>query len=156
MKNKRIKCSLNLTDISICNNCEAKIYQDEDKHLEYGFGSLLPKVMIVLPPRAYNNSIYENYLNEIFKNILDLDLEYITYHPKCKCEIDFKEYSDKCSEILLYEINKLQPNIIIFFGVKIPEQLYNTDFRFYYFKDIYSIKFDDKLDYFRKHLRKIL
>ena len=156
---ERIDSNIRLIDSPLCNNCIAKLYYDENEHLKYGFGSLFPKIIIVLPPRAYNNRIYDNYIKEIFKDIVDLKYEYITYHHKCKCDVNVNDYIDKCSQFLLHEINKLKPNIIIFFGVKIPQQLFDADinFKLYYFKDIYSITFNDnELNIFREQIKKIL
>lgn len=155
----RITTDKLIYDAPICNNCPARIYQKKDSVIKYGKGNLLPNVIFVLPVKATYNNHVENYLNEVVKDLVDINYEYITYHPKCNANSPVEEYGGYCKQYLLYEIKRLKPKKIIFFGVDIPEEvikLSNT-IQVYKLNDLLSIYYGkEKLDKFKNDLKQIL
>ena len=154
----RIKTYLKLKDAPLCSKCPAKIYYCESKELEFGEGNFVADIMIVLPPKATIKTYYKDYIEKIFAGIKDLNLEYITFHPKCYCEINHKVYSKKCEQYLLYEIRKINSKIIIFFGADIPEILQNnSNIKTYYFNDIGTIFYNkNQINIYKEEILKIL
>jgi hypothetical protein len=160
MDNKRITTSLKIKDAPFCRNCPARLYTKENDVIKYGKGMYFAEVMFVLPTNAIWSKDIENYLNLICEEIIDINSQYITYHPKCPAGSPVNDYDDYCKPYLLYEIQKIQPKIVIFFGVDIPSDIYNTPnipFKLYKFNDLYSIKYGSKtIQYFRELLKRSL
>lgn len=159
--NDRIKTTLKISNAPICRRCPSRIYQKEDSVVSYGKGAMYPDIMIVLPNTALYNDKIENYLKMVFDDICNLDEQYITYHPKCINDGDIvKDYSEKCDLYLLHEISIKKPKKIIFFGAKIPKELYNTitnKYKIYKFKDLFTIHFGkDTVTSFKENLKQIL
>ena len=159
-RNNRIKTTLYISDAPICKKCPARIYQKDTDVVTYGQGSIYPDIMIVLPKSALWNDKIHTYLKMVCEDLINLDEQYITYHPKCNADNLVQDYDKKCELYLLHEISKKQPKKIIFFGASIPEKLYSVDniyFKIYKFKDLFSIHFGkDTITQFREQLKKIL
>lgn len=119
----RIETNKLIHDAPICKHCPARIYQKDNDKIKYGKGSLFPNVIFVLPSEAINNRHVENYLIEVTKEFVDINFEYVTYHPKCTASSPVEGYGAYCKQYLIYEIKKFNPKKIIFFGVDIPEEI---------------------------------
>ena len=158
-RNNRIKTNLHIYNAPICKSCPARIYQKETDVITYGQGSIYPDIMIVLPKSALWNDKIHRYLDMVCENLINLDEQYITYHPKCNAGDLIEDYDEKCNLYLLHEINKRNPKKIIFFGANIPKQLFNfhNNIKIYKFKDLFSIHFGkDTVSQFKEQLKKIL
>ena len=156
----RIVTNLNISSAPLCKNCPARMYQKEYAKIKYGQGILMPDVMFIFPTSIFWSDDIKNFLDIICKDIINLDNQYITCHPKCTAGSPVEEYSAFCEHYLLHEITKVQPNKIIFFGVDIPERVMNTFsniIKMYKLNDLYCIKYGSRtIDYFKKELKKIL
>ena len=153
---ERLKSNINLHNAPLCKNCPARLYQPEYLNILYGKGNMFPKVIFVLPKQAIMSSIYEELLEEVCKDIINIDEQYITYHEKCLSD---KDCADYCVHYLFHEIRIRNPKKIILFGVNIPEILikYSFKYQIYKFYDLYSIIHDSKnKDIIRNKLKQIL
>ena len=122
-QDNRIETNVLINKAPLCRICPAKIYQKEDAKLKYGKGNILPTYVFVLPPEAINNSHCEEYLRMITENIVDLNTEYITYHPKCAVSSPVEGYGNFCRHYLLHELMKVKPKKVFFFGIDIPDEI---------------------------------
>lgn len=156
---KRIKTSLKIKTCIICNKCPLKLYAKDDSYVEYGKGFLLPKYIFVLPSEKDNSKI-EEYLHIICKDLINLDEQYITYNPKCYTNNnELKHHTEQCDKYLVYEINKLKPKKVIFFGVDIPKELYDNKYNIelYKFNNLLTIQYGSKtIQDFINSLKKVL
>ena len=158
-KNSRINSHIDIKKAPICNNCPAKIYQKENDCVKYGKGNLFPNYIFVLPSEAISNKFTEKYLKYVIEDLVDINVEYITYHPKCIASSPVEGYADYCKQYLFYEIRRLKPKKIIFFGVNIPEELYNKQqpFEIYKLNNLLSIYYGKtKINEFKEKLKQIL
>lgn len=154
--NLRLKTSLKFKDAPLCTKCPARLYQKTDDVVRYGKGNMIPEYMFVLPKHAIICDAYEELLNEVCKDIVNVEEQYITYHEKCTSNADAKKH---CIQYLFHEIRKINPKKIIFFGIDIPEQLCTDKHNAFVFKlyDLYSIIHDKKnKDIIRNKLKEIL
>ena len=155
VKDHRIKSNKLIKEAPLCNNCPARIYNNDNNAIMFGKGNLAPNVIFVLPENAISSKLYQEYLNIVLKGIIDINYEYITYHPKCKVNSPVEGYANYCRHYLLHEIRQCKPKIIVFFGVDIPEELYNIlSIKLFKFKDILSIHYNNSLlEDFRNKLK---
>lgn len=156
MANNRLTSKSKIKDILICKKCPIRLYQKTEDNLKYGKGNMFPEYIFVLPNFALQNKTYENLLNDICKDILNIEEQYITYHPKCLC---YNIILHNCDDILLHEIRKLNPKKIIFFGVDIPKKLLENSngILLYRFYNIWSaIKDSNNLNKLRENLKSTL
>ena len=152
----RITTKQLLKDVVVCKNCPIRLHQKEDAILKYGKGCLFPDIVFVLPPQI-NNSVEEEFLRLICKDIINLDEQYITYNPKCFA-YDDKLYNNTtyCNHILMREIIKLNPKKVIFFTDD-DTKLIVDKIKVYKFMKLINIKYGNKtIEYFRDNLKQIL
>lgn len=156
----RITTNLFIKNAPLCRNCPARIYQKDDSKLKYGQGMLMPDIMFIFPTSILWSEDINNYLEMICKDIIDLNAQYITCHPKCTAGSPVEEYASYCEFYLIHEITKVNPNKIIFFGVDVPEKVITNlahIYRIYKFNDLYTIKHGSRtVQYFRDQLKQIL
>lgn len=157
----RINTNKKITEAPICNNCPARIYQPNDAILKYGKGNLLPNYVFVLPPDAITNKWYEKYFKMITDDLIDINVEYITYHPKCIASSPVEEYGAFCTQYLMHEIRKLKPKKVIFFGVSIPTDVLSLSYTYgieiYRLNNLLSIYYgEEKVSEFINKLKQIL
>lgn len=152
----RIVTNLQINKCIICKNCPLKLEAKEENKVEYGKGSLLPNVIFVIEPYC----VQEEYLKIICEDIINLDEEYITYNPKCITNNqDLKHHTKQCNKYLIYEIFKLKPKKVIFFGIDIPYEIFTNDkgIEVYKLNNLFSVSYGSKtIEQFRKSLRQIL
>lgn len=159
-KDNRIKTNILINEAPLCKVCPAKIYQKDDDHLKYGKGNIFPTYVFVLPPEAIKNGHCEEYLRMITNNIIDLNTEYITYHPKCTVGSPVEGYANYCRHYLLHELMKLKPKKVFFFGVDIPDEIQQFDginFKVYKMNNLLSIYYGkEKLTDFIIKMKQLL
>lgn len=155
----RIITKLLIKEAPICKECPAKLYQKEDSVIKYGKGMYIPNIMFIFPPYIFHNKEINEYLKLICEDIINLDEQYITSHPKCISGLAQEVSINYCRHYLLHEITKINPNKIIFFGVDIPEELYKVIpcIKLYKFNSLYTIKYGSKtIQYFKEQLKQII
>ena len=114
-KTDRITTNKLIKSAILCKDCPAKIYQKENAKIKYGKGNLSADYIFVLPINASYIEECEKYLKEVTKDKLDIDLEYITYHPKCAANSPVEGGYDKyCVHYLLHEIRKINPKAVAY------------------------------------------
>ena len=160
-KTDRITTNKLIKSAILCKDCPAKIYQKENAKIKYGKGNLSADYIFVLPINASYIEECEKYLKEVTKDKLDIDLEYITYHPKCAANSPVEGGYDKyCVHYLVHEIRKINPKAVIFCGVDIPNEIYTLSynkFKVYKINNLLSIYYDpDKKEEFIEKLKQIL
>ena len=159
-QDNRIETKLLIQKAPLCKICPARIYQNENTKLKYGEGNILPTYVFVLPVEAINNKYYEKYLKMVTENLIDINTEYVTYHPKCTAGSPVEGYAKYCRHYLLHELMQLKPKKVFFFGVDIPdeiEQLNNIQFQVYKMHNLLSIYYGkEKLNSFINKLKELL
>ena len=112
------------------------------------------------PTKEHLLAVLVEMLCEFQWDIIDLNAQYITCHPKCTAGSPVEEYASYCESYLIHEIIKINPNKIIFFGVDIPEKVIRDlahIYKIYKFNDLYTIKHGSRtVQQFRNKLKYIL